>query len=273
LDARRLFGTDPGITAKTFRALLAWLTGDVGLGRRLIVQAIREGDETGHIGMISTNRPFLTRFELNRDDPAATLRAAEALLAFSRAHDIALYAIYGEMFASWARGRLFDPEAGVNRLRQAVRDYLALDNKNSTPLFYGMIADLEALAGRADNALTSIDLALELAEETGERWWDSVLFRRKGQILLQREPSDPTSAEEAFRSAIGVAKTQGARSCELVASLALAKLRQSNGRLAEAHAALAPALEGFSPTPELPQVAEAQMLLDRLTGASEAALR
>jgi hypothetical protein len=37
----------------------------------------------------------------------------------------------------------------------------------------------------------------------------------------------------------------------------LAKLYQSTGRAAEARAVLAPALEGFSPTPEMPEIAEA----------------
>ena len=265
MDARRLFGTDPGITARTFLALWAWLAGDVDRGRQLIDQAIRQGDETGHVGMISTNRLFLTRFEVNRDDPSATLLAAEALLGFSRAHDIALYAIYGEMFSSWARGRLFDPEEGANQLRQAVVDYLAKDNKNGAPMFYGLIADLEARAGRADSALSSIDLALALAEETGERLSDSVIFRRRGEILLSRDPRNSVPAEEAFRSAIAVAKKQGARSYELVASLALAKRYQSTGRPTEAHAVLAPSLEGFWPTPELPQIAEAQALLAEIS--------
>jgi predicted ATPase len=233
--------------------------GNVDLGRRLIIQAIAEGDETRHVGMISTNCLFLTRFEINRNDPAATLRAAEALLAFSRTHDIALYAIYAEMFASWARGRLYDPETGVTELRQAVTDYFALDNKNSAPLFYGLIADLEAVAGR-DSALASVELALAFAEQTGERWWDPVLLRLKGEILLRRDPRNPTPAEEAFRSAIDVAKKQGARSYELVSSLALAKHYQSTGRRVEGHAVLAPALEGFSPTAELPEIAEAQAL-------------
>ena len=53
---------------------------------------------------------------------------------------------------------------------------------------------------------------------------------------------------------------QGSRSFGLrVASLA--KLYQSTGRPADAHAVLAPALEGFSPTPEMPEIAEAQALL------------
>jgi hypothetical protein len=50
----------------------------------------------------------------------------------------------------------------------------------------------------------------------------------------------------------------------LRAALSLAKLYQSTGRPAEAHAVLAPALEGFSPTPETPEIAEAQALLSRL---------
>jgi class 3 adenylate cyclase/predicted ATPase len=278
MEARRLYGTDPGITARTFLALLTWLTGDVERGRRLIDQAVREGDEAGHVGMISTNRLFLTRFEVNRDDPAAALRAADALLTFSRAHDIALYAIYGEIFSSWAHGRLFDPEAGANRLRQALEGYLAKDNKNSAPVFYGLIAELEAMTGRADSALASIDLALALAEEMGERWSDPVLLRRKGEILLMRDPLTSAPAEEAFLTAISVAKQQGARSYELVASLALAKLYQSTARPAEAHAVLAPALGGFSQTPEMPKIAEAQALLavlgnDSVSGGGDLSAR
>src|SRR5262249_36607968 len=42
------------------------------------------------------------------------------------------------------------------------------------------------------------------------------------------------------------------------------RLHQSAGRPAEAHAVLAPALEGFSPTPEMPEIAEAQALLAAL---------
>jgi hypothetical protein len=58
-----------------------------------------------------------------------------------------------------------------------------------------------------------------------------------------------------------VAKVQGARSYELLASLSLAKLYRSTGRPADAHAVLASALEGFSSTPEMPEIAEAQALL------------
>ena len=88
-------------------------------------------------------------------------------------------------------------------------------------------------------------------------------------MLLNRDPANPAPAEEAFLTAIAVAKQQGTRSFELRAALSLAKLYQSIGRPADAHAVLAPALEGFAPTPEMPEITEAQALLAALAEMEE----
>ena len=66
-----------------------------------------------------------------------------------------------------------------------------------------------------------------------------------------------------------MAQQQKARSFELRTALSLARLYQSAGRTADAHAVLAPALEGFSPTPEFSEIAEAQTLLAVLTETEE----
>jgi hypothetical protein len=66
-----------------------------------------------------------------------------------------------------------------------------------------------------------------------------------------------------------IAKRQGARSFGLRAALSLAKLYQSTALPLEAHAVLAPALEGFSPTPEMPEIAEARALLAMLADTEE----
>ena len=112
--------------------------------------------------------------------------------------------------------------------------------------------------------MPTLDEALALAGETGERWTDALLHRIRGDVLLKQGPADPAPAEEAYRTAIAVAKPQGARSWGLLASLALAKLYQSTGRIVEARAVLAPPLEGFTATPEMPEIAEAQTLMEHL---------
>jgi len=88
-------------------------------------------------------------------------------------------------------------------------------------------------------------------------------------MLLKRDPADPALAEDAYQTAIAIAKQQGARSYELLTSLALAKLYQSTARPADAHLVLAPALEGFAPTPEMPEIAEAQAMLAALAETDE----
>ena len=56
------------------------------------------------------------------------------------------------------------------------------------------------------------------------------------------------------------------------AALGLAKLYQSTARPDEAYAVLAPTLEGFTPTPEMPEIAEAAALLESLARAGEGAI-
>jgi hypothetical protein len=114
--------------------------------------------------------------------------------------------------------------------------------------------------------LALIDEALVMSQEGWDRLYDSNLHRLRGNILLKRDPANPAQAEEAFKTSLAIAKQQGARSFELLTSLALAKLYQSTDRLVEARAVLAPALEGFSPTPEMPVIAKAQTLLAALVG-------
>jgi hypothetical protein len=82
--------------------------------------------------------------------------------------------------------------------------------------------------------------------------------------LLKHDAVNTALAEEAFLTAIAIAQKQKARSFELRAALALAKLYHSTDRPVDAHAVLASALNGFSPTPEFPEIAEGQTLLSAL---------
>jgi predicted ATPase len=109
--------------------------------------------------------------------------------------------------------------------------------------------------------LAHVDEAVTLARRTGEGWTDPLLHRIRGDILLKADSGHPVRAEDAYRVAISIARDRGARSFALQAALRLAKLYQSTGRAVEAHAVLGPVLEGFSPTDQMPEIAEAQALL------------
>jgi predicted ATPase len=160
--------------------------------------------------------------------------------------------------------RLQDPEIGARELRRALAAYMEQGNKIFAPHYHGLIAELELMADRADTALVSVDAGLALARETGERWTDPLLYRLKGEIIRERDPANLEQAERAFGTAFAIAKEQGARSFGLQAAVSLAKLRQSSSRPIDARAVLVSALEGFAPTPEMPEIAEAVALMERL---------
>ena len=116
-------------------------------------------------------------------------------------------------------------------------------------------------AGDPDRAIAILEEALATCDRTGHRAFDAELHRARGEILLERDPANPAPGEEALQTAIAIARRQGARSWGLRAAHSLANLYQPTGRLADARAVLSPALEGFEPTPEMPEIAQAQALL------------
>jgi predicted ATPase len=87
------------------------------------------------------------------------------------------------------------------------------------------------------------------------------MHRIRAGILLKRDPADTATAGQALQTAIAIAQHQKARSFELRAALALAKLYCAASRDADAHAVLALAVEGFPPTQHFLELAEAQSLL------------
>jgi class 3 adenylate cyclase/predicted ATPase len=266
-DAETLFrfGNDTQVSAMNFLALTEWHLGKLDHARQLTDRSIRRAAELDHVAAIASALYFKAVLESRRDDFLSTRLALQPLLVLTEEHNLRTYADVGQVLANWVRGREVDPESGALGLRQALESYVGLGNTSGAPCFHGMLAELEAMTGGYDRALLQIDQGLAMANETEEHFTDPYLHRLRGEYLLKREPENSAPAEEAFQTSIAVAKQQGARSYELLTALSLAKLYQSTGRATEACAILRPALDDFSPTTEMPQIKEAQALIELWT--------
>jgi predicted ATPase len=254
---------DPVALGRCYLALAAWLAGDPGRARQLSEQAVQRAGQLNHV--LTTAQVYIARsaHEAFRNDPSGVLRSAETLIRLAQEHRMEFHAALGKVFANWARSRLRVPYASAAVLQQSIADYVRPGSKIATPIFLGLLAERESDARNFDSAVATVEEALVRARETGEHWTDAFLHRLRGDILLKHNSTDPAPAEDAYRTAIAIAKEQGARSYELLAALSLAKLYQSTGRPVEARCVLEPTLEGFSPTPEMPEIAEAQALIER----------
>jgi len=268
-EAKLRFGSDVGVLATSYLAEASWLLGDVGQAQELIDQAVAGAIQSQHAtteGFICGRRALL---EAVRGDVEAVLSLTKTMVKLSQDHGITRYVAWGKMYHGWATARLGDRGAGVSELQEGLTDLTDQGSKFNVPLYQALLAEIEAEMG--ERALSRIDGALALARETGEHWSDSLLHRIRGEILLRLDPAN-RAAEQAFRDAIAVAQAQGARSLELQAALGLAKLYQSTARAAGTREVLACALAGFSPTAEMPEIAEAQALLERLGRGADGAI-
>jgi predicted ATPase len=263
-EARELSGEDTGAVAMAMLAMTSWQLGDVDPARELIEAANRRAAEIGHVPSMAMPLHLKCLLEIFRGDASAALIASEALDALSREHGMALQQTWAVLNLSWAHGRLHDPKGGAAAFKQALEALAELGHADNTAFFLGMLAQLEAEAVGVEAALARVDEALALICQGEVRFCLAFLHRLRGDLLLKRDPPEPSLAEDAFRAAIAIAKQQSARSYHLQAALPLAKLYQSTGRPADAHAVLGPVLEGFSPTPEMPEIAEAQALFATL---------
>jgi predicted ATPase len=245
-----------------------WQLGEVERARELIEQANRRGSEFGHGPSMANPLQWKSHLEILRGDPAAALIAAEALEGLGKEHGLPFWRTWAELNVGWARGRLHDAATGAHNLRQALADRIEQGAPNDAWFYKGLLAELEAGTLGLESALARIDEAMALARQVETRCNLPFLHLLRGKLLLERDPSNPAPAEEAFQTALAIAQEQGARSWGLRAALSLAKLYQSTARPVDAHTVLAPALEGFSPTPEMPEIAEAQALLGELSTPS-----
>jgi predicted ATPase len=82
--------------------------------------------------------------------------------------------------------------------------------------------------------------------------------------LLQAQGRNVDAAEASLRTAIDIARTQGARGWELRAAISLARLWRDQGKHRQAHDLLAPVYGWFTEGFDTPDLTDAKALLDEL---------
>ena len=255
------FGLDVGFTVLICSAIALWPLGEVERAVSLFESAQTRLAAITHAGSLASGRLHLTVFELMRRDQQRAAKNAFELARLAREHDLAMFRAFAAFFAGWASAADGAPGAGLEDMRRGV-DLLREQNVlHFDGLLKIALAEAEARASDTDRAIAVLDEALATCDRTGYRAFEPELHRVRGEMLFRLDPGNAAHAEQALQTSIAVARQQGTRSFELRAALALAKLYRSTDRPAEAHAVLAPVVEGFSPTSEMPEIAEAQALL------------
>jgi class 3 adenylate cyclase/predicted ATPase len=252
--------------AEIWDALSLWVLGRIDEALCLADRALADAESAAHVPTMGQALLYAALLGLVRCNPEAVANDSQALADIVTRYDFPAFwvglTVFLQGWPKWSdaaeESRLAEMRRGLAIVREQGFVWLL-------PSFEAALVEAEASAGETDAGLRRLDDALVEFERTEQRWYEAEMHRIRGEILLKRDPANTAAAEQSLQAAIAIAQSQKARSFELRAALSLAKLYRAANRDADAHAVLAPAVEGFPPTQQFPELAEAQTLLAALS--------
>jgi predicted ATPase len=164
----------------------------------------------------------------------------------------------------WALACAGQIRPGIDELREGLQAYQATGARLALPYYLLLLAEAFTLSGQNGEGLSTTQEALKILDESGERWFEAELYRRRGELLLA-QGADEKEVEADFQHALEIARLQHARSLELRAAMSMSRLWQKQAKYTAARELLADIYDCFSEGFDTADLRDAKALLDSLT--------
>ncbi len=198
-------------------------------------------------------------------DCAAIDTATGELIAIAKARGIAVWYDMGRLFRGWSRAFKGDTVAGIEEMEVALDGIVSSRQEVEVPYLFSLLAETCLRAGQWARGLEYLEHAFARVEANDERWFEAELHRLKGELVLASQDATAATVECHFRSALELARRQGARMWELRSATSLARMLRDQGEYQEACDLLSPTFNWFTDGREIADLREAKALLGELT--------
>jgi len=195
-------------------------------------------------------------------DYKETLKWAEATIELSTKYGFPYWRPLIRYMQGWAIAHMSSPEEGIKKIQQGISE-LELAGVGINPYGLAYLADAYRLAGQLDLSLATIHKAMVGIESTEERFFESELYRLKGELLLLAR-TDETEILKSYNRAIEITRQQGAKWLELRATTSLARLLKSQGKIKAARDQLLGIVGWFTEGFDMVDLRDAKELLQEL---------
>ncbi|MFC2036435.1 tetratricopeptide repeat protein [Chloroflexota bacterium] len=254
---------DPGVSVLAWASWALWLLGypDQALERSREALALAHELDHTYTLAFALSTAGATFHQFRREGQTARERN-EAALQLSTEEGFPLLVAGGTVLRGWTLALAGQAEAGITDIRHGLDTLQAMGTKMQRAHWLALLAEAHASARQAEEGLSTLDEALALVEETGERYYEAEIHRLKGELLLTH--GDEAEAETSLRKSIEVARRQQAKSWELRATTSLARLWLRQGRQEEARKVLTELNGWFTEGFDTADLREARALITEL---------
>jgi predicted ATPase len=264
-----VFSENPCVSAGVCLAETYWLLGYPDQAQRCSEDTLAMLEVVDHPYSAAFAHVIAAFLRQYLGDPSATRALADKSIAVAAPAGMELLRAMAETVRGWALTWEGALDEGIAQMRSGLAPHLATGAELLRPYFFWMLGDALRRAGQTDEALALVDQADAAIRGSDECYLEAEVHRLRGQLLLQTDPTDATSAEAAFQRALEVAQAQEARSLELRAAVCLALLWHNQGRTEEARDLLLPIYDWFIEGHQTPDLIEARTLLEQCDAALE----
>lgn len=258
------FGDDPSTNCWCFAAMSLWHLGYLDQAQRMQSEALlrvrqHTNAHSRAVGLYlgSYLYDFRQEFELAQ-------AAAEEMIALSSEYGFKWWLAAGMIRRGWALAMMGNPEEGLSTLKEGLSIWRSTGSGIGLPYWNSLLGQAMISGGRYAEATTVLDQAIVLLNQSNERWWESEIYRLKGEVLLEQAIGED-EAEGCFKRAIDLSRERKDRSLGLRAAKSLAQYYQKLGRTRDARDLIGQALEGFTEGLETKDVCEARALAHTLS--------
>jgi class 3 adenylate cyclase/tetratricopeptide (TPR) repeat protein len=193
----------------------------------------------------------------DRGEVSALEEAANELRVLADEHGFGLYREEGTYWRAWCLVKKGSVEEGLNEVQRSLAARRAMGLAGGGALFDVFVAYRKLR--RFDEALALLD------QTTWTPRFSSPVRRVRGELQLEAGRCSEREAEDLFRDAIRIARSEEARSFELLATTSLARLLAKQGHRDEARAMLAEIYNWFTEGFDTADLKDAKALLDQLS--------
>jgi adenylate cyclase len=260
----RLVGSDARSSALAYDACCLWCLGYPDQAEKRSQEALALARELNHPFSLADALAYAGCLlnEMRRDAHSLNAYAKEQqCVARETVRGWSASAIWFQGEALAMQGYLED---GIAKMREGLEHQQFGPQRCYQSGCLGSLAKALAQSGHPEEGLSTLAEALDLVEQTDERYAEAELYRVQAELLLMQ--GDKADAEISLLKAIEVARRQSARSWELRATTSLARLWQAQGKVGEAHQALAEIYGWFTEGFDTADLREARALLGELAG-------
>ncbi len=253
----------PGTLVNTiaFASLGAWMLGHADSARALMARAIARARDNKNPFDLAAGRNMEGYLYRWLREPHHATDAATQALAISEQNGFPYYRDFTPKILGWARAQLGQPTEGVALIRQSLASLAETRVRIDITNALTILAEAQALDGAIDDALSTIEDALQANP-------DELVFRPNiltCRAELRLKVGQAELAEADFREAIALARAMSAKAFELRATVSLARLLHIQGRTDEARPMLAEIYGWFTEGFDTADLKDAKALLEELS--------